>query len=97
MKEAISMKTISRRVKWFFRRFHLIIYFLVVSVAFGAAVLSLNSMLEQSTTDESYTSKIDAGTIDTSTLERINDLQTSRDVKSLPQVPSSPRYNPLSE
>lgn len=94
---ALSVKTISRRTKWFFGRFHTLIYFIFVSAALGFAIINLLGSIEDISTDDTYQSSIDAGSIDSSGLERISNLKRSDEVRSLPQLPSDPRSNPFAE
>lgn len=93
----LSLKTFSRKISWFFQRFHLILYFIFISISFGTAVLYLNMTLQEKSRDTIYTSTIDAGSIDTATLERIKNLRSSSDVSTLPEIPATPRANPFSE
>lgn len=94
---ALSARTIARRTKWFFRRFHTIIYFVFVSAGLGYAIINLQGTIEKVSADNTYKSTIDAGSIDFSGLEQISNLKKSSEVKSIPQLPSSPRNNPFSE
>lgn len=94
---ALSLKTISRRTRWFFRRFHTIMFFVFVSAALGYAIVNLLGSIEEVSTDNTYQSSINAGSIDSSGLEQISNLKRSDEVRSLPQLPSSPRNNPFNE
>lgn len=94
---ALSARTLARRTKWFFRRFHTIIYFVLVSAGLGYAIINLQGAIEKASTESTYTSNIEAGSIDFSGLEQISNLKKSSEVKSIPQLPSSPRNNPFSE
>jgi len=93
----LSFKTLSRKISRFFRRFHIILYFIFVAVSFGAAVLYLNVTIQEKSTDSLYSSSIDAGSIDSTTLERIKNLRSSDETSSLPEIPTTPRINPFSE
>lgn len=92
-----SLKTLSRKVSWFFRRFHLIIYFVIVSTGFGVAVISFNTMIENTASTDGYVSDIHAGSIDSATLQRVNQLKQSKEVTSLPGLSGEQRNNPFSE
>jgi len=94
--QRFSLKSIGKELGHLLHRFHIIIFFLVVSAGFGFAVLHINSMLEETATDDTYSSSIDAGSIDAATLDRINDLQKSSQVVSLPRDEGS-RANPFGE
>jgi len=78
----------------FLKRFHLLLFFVVVVGLLGAAVLLINKTLTDSSLEQ-YTSTIEAGTIDQSTLERIQSLHTS-DQPTETQLPSG-RINPFAE
>jgi hypothetical protein len=78
-----------------FKRFHLMIFFVFVIACLSVAVVLINQILTGAPTDSEYTSSINAGSIDTATLERIQSLHTSNEATP-PQLPSG-RYNPFSE
>jgi len=79
----------------FFRRFHLLLFFILIVGCLSAAVLLINQTLTEST-DETYTSSINAGTIDQATLERIQSLHTSSQPSPAPALPAG-RVNPFAE
>ena len=86
--------TFSKMVVSFLKRFHLIIFFVAVVSLLVAAVFFINKTLNDSSAKQ-YSSSIDAGTIDRSTLERIQSLHTSDQPTSV-QLPSG-RTNPFAE
>ncbi len=79
----------------FLQRFHLLLFFIVIVGCVAAAVVLINRTLTE-TSDEAYTSSINAGTIDQATLERIQSLHTSTQPSPTPQSPPG-RINPFSE
>lgn len=95
MKNA-DLATLLKPVGVIFRRFHLTIFIVFIVAGLGYAVLSFNTLLAQSSTDTSYTSPIDAGSIDQATLQRINALHTSENPTPPTTMPSG-RINPFSE
>ena len=78
----------------FFKRFHLLLFFIIVAGLLGAGVILISKTLTDSTSQQ-YTSAIEAGTIDQSTLERIQSLHTS-DQPSNTELPPG-RANPFAE
>jgi hypothetical protein len=79
----------------FIRQFHLLIFFVAVVACLSVAVILINQTLTEST-DETYTSPINAGSIDQTTLKRIEPYHTSDEPSPTPALPSG-RTNPFSE
>jgi len=79
----------------FFRRFHLLIFFVFIVGCLAASVLLLNKTLNEASAEES-TSTINSGTIDQATLERIQTLQPSTQSTPPPALPEG-RTNPFAE
>lgn len=79
----------------FLRRFHLLIFFILTAICVAVSVILINDTLTSSS-DESYTSSISAGSIDQATLERIQSLHTSAQPAPSPQLPQG-RINPFAE
>lgn len=79
----------------FIQRFHLILFFILVSGLVAAAVLLINNALTEPS-QEQYTSSINAGSIDQATLERIQSLHSSAQPTSAPALPEG-RINPFAE
>ena len=79
----------------FFRRFHLLIFFVFIVGCLAASVLLLNKTLTDTSSKE-YTSTISSGTIDQATLERIQSLHTSNEPTAAPALPEG-RTNPFAE
>lgn len=79
-----------------FRTFHMTLFIVVLTAGLIYAVESFNTLLNNSSTDTTYTSPIDAGTIDQATLDRIKSLHTSDEARPTPTQPPG-RINPFSE
>lgn len=79
----------------FVRRFHLLIFFVIIVGCLAVAIALINQTLIEPATD-TYTSNINAGSIDQATLERIQSLHTSNQPSSAPTLPSG-RINPFAE
>ncbi|MDB5160479.1 MAG: hypothetical protein JWO99_742 [Candidatus Saccharibacteria bacterium] len=95
MKNA-NVSSLLKLVGTAFRRFHLTMFIVFIVGCLGYAVISFSTLLSESSTDTSYTSPIDAGSIDQATLERINALHTSDDPTPAASTPAG-RINPFSE
>lgn len=78
------------------KRFHLTLFFILVTAGLSGAILVINSTLKENSTDPSYTSSINAGTIDQATLTRLNALHTSAEGSPAPTLPAG-RVNPFNE
>lgn len=79
----------------FFRRFHMLLFFIFVVAIVAGSVYFINNALTN-TSDGGYTSSIEAGSIDQSTLERIQSLHSSANPSPAPQLQGG-RVNPFSE
>lgn len=79
----------------FFRRFHLLIFFVFIVGCLAASVVLLNQTLTE-TSSQDYTSTINAGSIDQATLERIQSLHPSTESTPTPELPAG-RVNPFAE
>ena len=89
---SISFKPITNIL----RRYHLTLFIVFVAIGLGFAVFTFTNILGEASTDSSYQSPINAGTIDQATLERIKALHTSDDNPSS-LAPPSGRINPFVE
>lgn len=78
------------------QRYHLTIFIVFVASGLGFAVFTFTNLLNESSTDTTYTSPIGAGSIDQSTLERIKVLHTS-DEQTPAIVTPEGRINPFAE
>lgn len=90
-----SQSSLVRPFTAFMRRFHLLIFFVAVVACLSVAVVLINQTLTESA-DETYTSSINAGSIDQATLKRIQSHHTSSNPSATPALPSG-RTNPFSE
>ncbi len=90
-----SQNTFLKPLGAFFRRFHMLIFFVLMVGCLSVAVILLNETLTQPT-PEDYTSSINAGSIDQATLERIQSLHTSDQPSPAPALPAG-RVNPFAE
>lgn len=79
-----------------FKRFHLTIFFIFVIGCLAWAVILINEILTDDSGDTTYTSSINAGSIDQATLERVQALHTSSNPGAAPTLPSG-RINPFGE
>ena len=97
--EAIVIKktqnSMLRPVGWFFRRFHLLIFFVFIVACLSVAVVLLNDTLTQSS-NQQFTSTINAGTVDQTTLDRIQALHKSNEASPAAAIPEG-RINPFGE
>lgn len=82
-------------IKAFFRRFHLLIFFVFVVGCMAAAVILINKTLADSSSQD-YNSSINAGSIDQATLERVQSLHPSSEPAPAPTMPPG-RVNPFAE
>jgi hypothetical protein len=92
----IQLSFLLKPFKLLFTRFHLTMFIVLVTACLGGAVVLLTSILEEASTDSTYTSPIEAGSIDQATLDRINALHTSDEEKP-PTVSPTGRTNPFVE
>lgn len=77
-------------------KFHMTLFIVFVAGGLTVAVLFLNNMLSDTSTADSYTSPIDAGSIDQATLDRIKELHTSDEGAPASAFPEG-RINPFGE
>ncbi len=95
MKKNISSAILKPLVS-ILRRFHLTIFFVLVIAGLAGAVLLINSTLNDTASSTDYSSPINAGSIDRTTLERVKSLHTSAETPEQLTLPSS-RINPFNE
>lgn len=86
---------LSRLLIDFVRRFHLLIFFVLIVGCLSAAVILINQTLTPAP-DEDYTSSIQAGNIDQATLERVQSLHPSSQPAPTPALPPG-RINAFAE
>jgi hypothetical protein len=78
------------------KRFHLTLFFVLVVASLAGAVLLINYTLKETANDPDYISPISAGTIDQTTLDRVNTFHTSSESSVAPPLPQG-RINPVGE
>jgi len=87
---------ILKPLKMLTKQFHLTLFFILIAAGLSSAVLLINNTLKDSSTDPTYTSSINAGSIDQVTLTRLNALHTSTQATPVPALPAG-RVNPVNE
>jgi len=90
MKSDINLTGIIRGFVAFFRRFHTLIFFLVVSGGLFVAILMLLSIISLSASTATSSDQVINATFDEATIQRI-------ELGSSPSVPSGARKNPFVE
>ena len=89
---SINFKPITR----IFQRYHLTIFIVFVAAGLSFAVFTFTNLLDEASTDTTYTSPIGAGSIDQATLQRIKVLHTSDETTPAIVTPTG-RINPFTE
>lgn len=91
--ELSGLGDIASRAGNFLRRFHTILFFLIVSVGLAAAILILLSIIQNSSLSTTAGTEAVNSTFDTETIKRIDTLGTNK-----PSGPESgKRSNPFVE
>jgi hypothetical protein len=93
--EKHSPNVVSKSFGSLLRRFHMIIFFICIVAVLAVAVIQINLILTASPSDTTYTSSISTGTIDESTLNRVQALRDSNEAAT-PTIPEG-RNNPFGE
>jgi len=91
-----SVSSVFKPVGTLLMRSHMTIFIVFIVAGLSFAVISFTTLLSEASTDTSYTSPIDAGSIDQATLERIKSLHTSDEATPTFVTPQG-RINPFSE
>lgn len=84
MKKNGDISTLVKPIGHLFHKYHLTIFILFIVGCLVAAVLLLNTILDNASDQDEYKSSISAGSLDQSTLDRINSLHKSND--ALPEA-----------
>lgn len=84
-----------KRLSSFLKQFHLLIFFVIMAGLLSVVVIMISRALTEASTTN-YTSDISAGSIDQSTLERIQSLHTSDQPTANFEMPPG-RVNPFGE
>lgn len=87
---------ITKPLTRFFGRYHTTIFTVFILICLGVAVIFLYRILTDASVDSEYKSPISAGSIDQTTLNRINALHSS-DGEYPAELPAQSRINPFSE
>lgn len=96
MKNNLDLSTVFKPIGRLFSRYHLTLFILFILACLTAAVLLLSAILNDASLGDNYQSPIGAGSLDQTTLDRINALHTSRDTLP-PATEAQGRINPFSE
>lgn len=89
-----SQNSLLKPIGAFFRRFHLLLFFILIIGCLAVAVIFINKILTDEP-DDGYMSPINPGQIDRETLEKVQSMHPS----SQPTTPTLPqgRINPFAE
>ena len=90
------MSPLLKRIAKALQRAHMTIFIVFLAAGLAYAVMMFTTILDESSTDTTYTSPIGAGTIDQATLDRIKALHTSDEAVPEAANPAG-RINPFSE
>lgn len=90
-----QQNTLTKPFVAFLRRFHLLLFFVFIIGCLAAAIVLINKTLTE-TPEQTANPSMSAGTIDQSTLERIQTLQSSDAPIQPPSLPEG-RINPFAE
>jgi len=92
----LTVSSLFKPIVRMLKRYHITVFIVFVVAGLGYAVFTFTELLEQTSTDKTYTSPITAGTIDQATLDRIKALHTSDEATPALVTPAG-RINPFSE
>jgi hypothetical protein len=92
----LSLGSLFKPLGRLFGRFHMTLFIVFIVACLTFAVVTLNSILAFTSVSDGYTSPIDAGTIDQTTLDRIKELHTSDEAVPALVLPAG-RLNPFAE
>ncbi len=95
-KQKANSVDILKPLKKLSKRFHLTFFFVFIVACLSGAILLINRVIQDNSTDPNYTSSISAGSIDKDTLARLNSLHTSAEGAPAPVLPAG-RVNPVGE
>lgn len=96
MKSDLSLSAVISFISWFLKRFHVVIFVVIVFGSLAAAVLILSSIV-QSSTDTSNQDPTRLNTsFDQDTINRIEELRTRDDNQGTAPLPDG-RINPFVE
>jgi len=72
-----SIRSIKQLFVRLLRRFHIVIFVIIVFGGLAVVILMLNSIISRSSNSEGYTSQTNNGTFDQKTIQRIEQLKTT--------------------
>lgn len=87
--------TIPKLLTAFIKRFHLLLFFVAVVGCLSVVIIQINKTLSSDSTNNA-TSTTSPGSLDSTTLQRIQSLHSSSQPASSPELPAG-RSNPFSE
>ena len=90
MKSSLDVSKFKEAIVTFFKRFHTIIFFLLVSLGLFVAILMLLSVIELSNKAASSSDQVISGAFDETTIQRIQQ-------KSFEELPAVSRISPFVE
>lgn len=90
MKNNITLSGLTKPLSQFLRRFHTLLFFLLVSGGLFVAILALMSIIETSSKVASNSDNAISGQFDQTTIQQLKQ-------KSTPATPQGDRSNPFAE
>jgi len=92
----ITLSSLFKPLGRLLRSIHMTLFIVFIVACLTVAVLFLNTILNDTSAADTYTSPIDAGSIDQTTLDRIKELHTSDEAVPGITFPEG-RINPFAE
>jgi len=77
IKPNLSIRSIKQLFTQLLRRFHIVIFVIVVFGGLAVVILILNSIINKSSNSAGYTSQTNNATFDQNTIQRIEQLKTT--------------------
>jgi hypothetical protein len=96
MKSSPSLTISLKPLLNFIRKFHFTFSFVIIAGILAYCVLSLNTILDNSSNTDGYTSALTVTSFDQTTVNELQKLSTSSAVTSAPALPTG-RVNPFTE
>ena len=93
MKSDLSLDAIKTFFGRIFSRYHFLIFFLLIAVGLGTAVILLNMAIAKSDDADGYTSNVNTINFDDQTIERLRQLKSSD--QTTDKIESNGRTNPF--
>lgn len=92
----ITLDSLTKNIVQVFKRYHVVIYVLLVIGGLGVAVLFLNQTVESSAQSNGYESTANNTSFDQATIDRINQLGNGSDAQNTIDLDKG-RVNPFIE